>query len=163
MGKRAIIWLLVAALVGGIGFVYVQNRSSDQTGPAQTESDKTNAGDQAPAPEKESGEETPAGNQVPAGSKKSVSVTISQAGPEGELVVVKAYANAFEDGKCTAIFTKGSQTKTYTVNTEQQAQYTQCNPFEIPKSDFSSGTWKVAVTFESKSYKGTSDSWEFEL
>lgn len=159
MNQKLLIGLTLAALVGGFGFVYLQNRSSgetNRTNPTQEELDKMNAEDSTLESEKETSEgaATSPANAQTAGSKKSASVIITQAESSESLVEVRAYANVFENGTCTATFTKGGENKTYTENTEQQAQYTQCNPFQIPKADFSSGTWKVTVVFDSTTYKG---------
>ena len=159
MNKKLLIGLTLIALVGGIAYAYTQNRTSNETDDTTTqeELDQMNAEDTTLINDKEVSEETveEPTTSKPAESKKSAAVVISQADAEDEnLVQVRAYANVFEDGTCTATFSKGGVTKKYTVNTEQQAQYTQCDPFQIPKSDFSSGTWKLTVTFESKTYNG---------
>lgn len=175
MNKKILIPLLLVAALGAGFFIYtrVNNLDKQDRTLTQEEIDKMNAEDTTPPSEKNASdqEQNNTGTTTPPAStttKKSATVSISQAGPgsgsEENLVVVRAFANVFEDGKCTATFTKdGSAPQTYTVNTEQQPQYTQCDPFQIPKGEFASGTWKVFVTFESPNYKGTSEARQFSL
>lgn len=160
MKKKLIITLAILALIGGAIWSYSYFNDTP-TDPTQAEIDQSNADDTVSGPEKDIADNESTGgspsDQPPdqdPDNKQAASVSISSAGIEGEQVVVRALANVFEDGTCTATFTKGGTVKTYTVDTEQQPQYTQCNPFQIPKSDFSSGTWQLKVTFESTNYKG---------
>lgn len=158
--KKLLIALLALVAIGGGIFAYTTMTDDNPTNssePTDEELDQLNAADETPATEKEqSGGQIPTSEtpQNPASSKQPATVFIPQADAAGNLVQVRAYATVFENGTCTATFTKGGVVKTYTENTELQSSYTQCNPFEIPKSDFSSGTWQLKLVFESTNYKG---------
>lgn len=164
--KKLILGLLSLAVIGGGAFAYA--RTTDEIPTVRTELtqeglDQLNAEDESPITEKEQGEdqgstaETPqAPTQNSAPNKQTVSVSISQASYDNEVVRVKAFADTLENGNCTLIFTKsGQSTLTYFGNTEMQPSYTQCNPFDVPHTEFPvHGTWQLRVIFESPTYKG---------
>jgi hypothetical protein len=162
--KKLLLGLLAAVLIGGIVLAY--QATTDDSDDATEETEQTVAEPNTPAADEGSArnadDEDVATTEDPAqpgggeSSKQSVTVNISQAALEGSMVRVRAFANVLEDGTCTVTFTKSGQSpKTYTGNTEMQTSYTQCNPFEIPRSEFpTGGTWKATVVFESATYRG---------
>lgn len=164
--KKLILSLISLVVIGGGVFAYTQMTDDAPTttsGPTQEELDHLNAEDETPITEKEQDEDQGSATEIPQTSnptppsdKQSVAVSISESSFDGNVVRVKAFANALENGSCTLIFTKSGQTTlTYPGNTEIQPSYTQCNPFDIPHTEFPvHGTWQIKIIFESTTYKG---------
>lgn len=93
-------------------------------------------------------------NQTQASSsgKKQVTPTITHA----DATSVSAYVSGvFEDGgTCTAIFTQGATTKTFTSTAFANVSYTSCAPIKV--SGLASGTWTVVVSYNSSAATGQS-------
>lgn len=91
-------------------------------------------------------------------NKRSVNVGISYADIYNNNLEVRAFTNGIvEAGTCTVTITKDGKVVTETSGAFIDASSTQCEPMFIPKSQFSSGTWSVSVSYSSSSAQGTSE------
>lgn len=98
-------------------------------------------------------------------NKKDANVIITFAGQEGQTIEVNAFvSDHIEEGTCTIIFRKGSQTITKEAPAHADASSTICTNPEIIRSEFpSSGTWTVQVVYESDGAKGESSERELQI
>lgn len=94
------------------------------------------------------------------GGKSAASVFIVDASQYDSVVEVRGYTSSvIEDGgTCTATFKNPSFNQVSASSTARRdAQTTQCNTIDIPRSSFSgAGTWTVTLSYDSPSSSGAS-------
>lgn len=99
---------------------------------------------------------------VPSSSTKPV---IVYADSGEQTVEVGAFIPGLNgDGTCILNITKGSSRVTKYSEAFEDVSTTNCRPFSVQRSEFTSkGTWQVSVTFSSGSKSGTSDVKNIEI
>lgn len=114
--------------------------------------------------------ETPSASPSPTKTvkpKKPATVQIDDASVDadnGVINVIAQVTDVFEDdGKCTLVVKSGKTSKNLTVKAETNVSTTQCFPMEIDLAGLKSGDATATVTYESKKYLGTSDTWELVI
>ena len=175
--KKLLIWIgapLAAALVAVGAYTAVAlaqgwwpyTQTPSQETPA-TEDNDMNTEDPTYGSEKNGGtktDETPYTPPLTDDGKKSVSVNVSF-NNDGGFVRVLAYVSDVveEGGSCTATFTKGGVTKSYSSTAFTDFSSSRCEAIEAPVSDLSSGVWQLRVSYSSDASEGTSSSVEVEI
>ena len=107
----------------------------------------------------ESDDEQPQPSSSSEANKSPASVTISYADVIDGQLEVRAFTGSVIEGtgKCTATISKsGSQTITREVPAFIDASSTICEPIYIHKSQLSTGTWSVGVSYSSPTHQGSS-------
>ena len=179
MTRTTKIFLALAAvlLAGGVVFYAVRERADDSaTTSVETEQIDGSSGefDASPASDEEQAQadtikeelkdndsDEAQGNQQ-SGSPQSgeqsdnITPTITRADQSGNTVYIRAFAPSADRGECTLSMKKGSQTYTRTSGSEFQSSYYQCEGFDVPTSQLSTGEWTVTVTYSSQQSQGTS-------
>ena len=88
----------------------------------------------------------------------TVVITYASWADETSAVEAGAYAAVVDDvGECTLTLTKGSATRTVTVDATLDVSTTSCGRFLIPGADLATGTWTAVVTYVSSTSAGQSD------
>lgn len=102
----------------------------------------------------------------PSSDLKTVPIGISFAGVIEDNVEIRAFISEVIEGSgtCTATLTRGSLSVTKSSSAFIDATTSQCEPIEIPRSQFaSSGIWTLTVSYKSSDAQGTSQSMEVTL
>lgn len=161
--KKVLFLALLALLVVGVGgFVYYRETLSNKEvidninrvdyGPPTEEEQK--AGDAIKEELDEDEQQEPA----PSDQKQNATVVITDVGQYGDKIEVRAFTEHYEDGTCTVIFTKGSESFSVDTPAYRDATTTTCTNPNIDRSRFaSSGVWKVQITYESSKALGSSE------
>lgn len=98
--------------------------------------------------------ETPA--PQPPSTPESLSVTITNTSQDSNMVYVRAISSNATSGECTLTLTHGTTTVTKKAPVGVQANYGNCQGFNVPKSELgASGTWQVNITVTSGSATGS--------
>lgn len=98
--------------------------------------------------------------------KKGAAVTISFADIYNDNLEIRAFTPTVIEGSgtCTATISKqGSPSITKTSQAFIDSSSSICQPIYIPKSQLTSGTWNVSVTYSSKQYQGSSGQMTVEV
>ena len=76
-----------------------------------------------------------------------------------DFVEVSGYISNLNEtgGKCTIVFTKGSDVVSVSTNTLPNATYVSCEAGRIEKSKLSAGEWKVKIQYKSNYAEGESE------
>lgn len=154
MGVAAV--LLIAA---GVWFVANRNsgeRQQDQQSYAGPTEEEERAGDEQ---KERLANEQPAQLATDDQGKQIANVIITDAGQYDDVIEVRAYIpNSYEEGTCTAVFTKGDDEVRESSAAFTDASYTICSKVSVARSKFpSSGTWTVTVVYSSNNYSGTAN------
>lgn len=97
---------------------------------------------------------------------QSVNIVLVDAAQYDNVVEVRTYmSNVYEDeGSCTIKFTQGDKTLTRTNEAFKDATTTQCQPFDIQRSDFpSSGEWNLNISYASDAHTGELNNIKVEI
>lgn len=83
---------------------------------------------------------------------------ITYAGQYGDVIEVGAYINVFEsDGQCVLELTKGSQTKTTSVQAVPNVSTTDCPVMTFNRSELTGGEWSATVRYTSRTTNAKSN------
>lgn len=174
INKKIIITAIGIILIGA-GVAYALNSNPETPSPTTNQS----TDNQAQTTEQQNEEanqkkdevvnsqenQQPKPTPTPVTTKKPITPVITNAGQYGSRVEVRAFMPSIYEsgGTCTATFTQG--TKKFSRQTEgiKDATTTRCDVFLVPLSDFSSGDWKVIVTYNSSIYSGSSSATSFKV
>ena len=111
-----------------------------------------------------SDEDGTSNGDTPDSNKTSVGVGIAFADVFESNLEVRAFTNGVvQAGTCTVTVVKDGKTITKTSGAFIDASSTQCEPILIPKSQLSSGTWSVMVTYSSNGAYGVSEKLEVTI
>lgn len=175
--KKLIILSAVALLVvtGGIlGALYLNKTDSspkdentiNYDAPTQEELDSSQDGkknsEQQGSPESEGS----SSSESESSTKRAVSVAVTYAGAGDEGVFeVRAFIDGVIEGSgtCTATLTKDGRTVTKSSPAFVDASSSICEPIYINKSQLSSGSWGVVVSYNSPDAVGVSSSTTMEV
>lgn len=156
--KKKIALLLILTIAIAVGaFAYFQMRDNDSANDSINYNPPTKNEREAADSQKDKNieREKADNNQV----SQKAEIVVVDASQYGDTVEVRAYiSNIYEDGgSCTATITNGSQTVSRDTKGFKDATTTQCEPFNIPRSAFSSaGDWQAKVSYSSAAAKGES-------
>ena len=96
-----------------------------------------------------SGSDQPASPVPQSNGKSKVSATLTAANQNGSTLQIRSdIGTVTNSGTCTLTMTKGSSTVTKSAAVQALAGGTTCTGFDIPVSELSAGTWKIALHFE---------------
>ena len=86
-------------------------------------------------------------------------------GNEPDTVVVGGEVSNINEtgGKCTIVFTKGSDVVSVSTNTLPNANYVSCEAGRIEKSKLSAGEWKVKIQYKSNYAEGESEAQSYTV
>lgn len=157
MSKKTILIILAAVVViaaGGIAaYLFSQKDERDSVRPANTvdygpPKKEDSAGVQSDKDKIANGESKPdTGSPTPSPSSSMI-VSFTQAQQSDSQVIIRALVDGATSGTCTLTASKSSQTSvTKTAPIGVQANYSICQGFDIPTSEFpASGEWKISIT-----------------
>lgn len=153
--------ILLVAAGASYYFLYLNKQaSSDGTRPANTvdyspakQSDKI--GDSS----KDQIAKQPADDSsTPSTPPQSLSVTITNTSQDTNTVYVRAIISNATSGECTLTLTHGTTVITKKAPVGAQANYGNCQGFNVPKSELgASGTWKVKIDVTSSAATGSAE------
>lgn len=175
--KKTIIFILVLVVIAGAAslFIISNKHSTSNVGQNTTNAVGEEKLDLSPASESDKQQAEVTKNDIVKRDEqaaqqntatiKTVSPTITDAGQYDQNVEVRAFISGiFEDGgTCTFTFTKGSQKITKTTSGVKDATTTRCSNLTTPKSEFSTGTWNIVVSYSSSVASGSSSAKTFEV
>lgn len=150
--------LLITATAGG--FWLLNRADSKQSNSVETETinyappteEEASEGDQQ---KEEIIEQEDAVNNA---ESQTPNIVIVDASQYDDVVEVRAYvSNIYEDnGECKVTFSRNGQTVSKTSNAFKDARNTQCQPFDIPRSEFPTpGDWRMTLAYSSSTTSGT--------
>jgi len=163
--------VLVVATTGAI--VWLTNRgdapsvstTTERTMPAPGEVNLDPPTEEDKAEVEQNKDELAEQQEQPAPPAKTASVIITYAAQYDQSIEVAAYvSNVFEDGgTCKLTLKNGSKTITRESTGFADARSTTCPPFSVPRSEFSAGTWKATVSYNSSALIGSSEEKSLEV
>lgn len=179
--------ILVAVVVFGIVVMIRQNSPSD----AQSQQDARNnntasdiikneedlkdenkvaessndSKDRAEAQARNEEEDRKTVEQTASGLKVAKPIITFIDGNEADAVVVGGEVSNINEtgGKCTIVFTKGSDVISVSTNTLPNASYISCEAGRIEKNKLSAGEWKVKIQYKSNYAEGESEAQSYTV
>jgi GH25 family lysozyme M1 (1,4-beta-N-acetylmuramidase) len=157
--KIILVILLVVAVLITAYFIVIRdnNNQGDKPRPTNTinydgpTEEEKKAGDIQKEADKQRQE---INNSAPPQTANIVIVDSSQ---YDSTIEIRSYvSNVYEDGgTCKATLTNGSKTVSKTSTAFKDATTTQCEPIDIPRSEFTStGDWKLVLSYSSSKIQG---------
>lgn len=157
--KKIILLIVILVLAIAVGsFLYYKSQRDDSTSDFINYNPPTKSEREAANSQKENNIEREKVDNAPV--SQTAEVMIVDASQYNQTIEVRAYiSNIYEDGgTCFVTFTRGGQTVSRQSKGFKDATTTQCEPFNIPRSEFTAtGDWKVTVTYSSSAAKGESN------
>jgi hypothetical protein len=164
--KRVFIGTIILVLVVASGTLFAFNKDSGNLPEKGTEKEDVNNSpptkeekDQAEKHKEDISQPTSNNTSTTDTGKKRASVVITNTNQSDQDVTVIAYVQGvFENiGSCTATLSKGSEVVRKNSEAFADASTTNCAPFIVQKSEFSSsGEWKLVVSYSSPTSEGSS-------
>ena len=180
--------ILVAVIVFGVVVMIRQNTPSENEQPKEARDTNTasdiiqkeedlkdenkvaessnDAKDRAEAQARNEEEDRRTIEQTASGLKvaKPMITDIDGADEPGVVVVRGAVSNINEEGgKCTIVFSKGSEVVSVTTNTLPSSSYISCEAGRIEKSKLSAGKWSVKIQYKSNYAEGESEAQSYTV
>ena len=179
--------ILVAVIVFGIVIMVQQNSPSDS--PKQEDARNANTAsdilkteedlkdenkvaessndskDRAEAQARNEEEDKKTVAQTSSGLKVAKPIITFIDGNEPDVVVVGGEVSNINEtgGKCTIVFTKGSDVVSVSTNTLPNATYVSCEAGRIEKSKLSAGEWRVKIQYKSNYAEGESEAQSYTV
>lgn len=165
--KIIILTILLAVIIfAGICFVYIYTKNNkDSNGvPNNSEQDlKKTASELDKNPNQQNAANDQKQNTVndnidkPTNSvSENISVTLSASNKNGDVYQIRyLIQQAINEGTCTLVLTKDSDTVTKTASVQFLSSYSTCQGFNIPTSELGSGKWQAILTVKSGNSTGS--------
>lgn len=180
--------ILVAVIVFGVVVMIRQNSPSESEQPKEARNTNTasdiiqneedlkdedkvaessnDAKDRAEAQARNEEEDRRTIEQTASGLKvaKPMITDIDGTDEPGVVVVRGEVSNINEEGgKCTIVFSKGSEVVSVTTNTLPSSSYIPCEAGRIEKSKLSAGKWSVKIQYKSNYAEGESEAQSYTV